>query len=979
MIKLYRFSTFCVVFLFFQAIYAQFPMNSNSLFIDDGGYVDYYPNFITVFPSNLRNHYPCPTGYENPQTLTIHDSNDNSVATFSGGMRMGEFAYFPCRSSDSANYATMKRLKYGSPTNLLNTITVTFPNPVWFTDISFHGKPNQEIKVTLDDTATASFHLTLQEPYRAFFWHDFPGAELPQRISTIKVESLSPDWNFEVSSVSYINPAILGTGGPAPAPTPGTPLVFVPGIAGSKLRLNPGTPNSEIRWIPHNIYTSLSDPLGLSVLALNSNGESVNNIDVPGVARDEPKPVGENDHTYQELLDNTLLVRAKYTEYEISNNPYYRTLGGCLTNQTPRPTLFVFAYDWRKSNTQNTAALKEYIDCVRLIYHDVDPDQKVDMVAHSMGGLLSRRYILDYPSDNHVSKLITVNSPFLGAPRAIHVMETGSFLSGAFDSENGGDEIPSFISAKVMRVLANNFRGAHELLPSYNYFRLASMNPFSIDDRPQSYGQTRDWMNARHTNTRPADNTANFHDYVNADGNKQEDWSGDTTGVQYFHIYGKQRTNRTVGSVRMENYTLCRTDEIDCIGLPLLGQIYYIGTRFRPIPAEGDGTVALASAKRIGNGFDLNYRQNSAENPFRFIIKPSGSESDTAADHNESLKNRRVLNEIVTLLKGESNHNLSVDTENSFAKTAEPQEPSFFVTASNIEGFHFGDGPLPAGAFVATSGLNSTGETVAIPIGEKCAWFATPAYAQEVITFKNDGTPMEIEVVKGVDYETATEYVKYSNLVLPANVAIELRISPNGIEDVHYDNDGDGYPETLISPSVHITGSLAKDITQPVLSYNFQQQGSQQLLTLSATDSESGLRQIRYSTDGQHFYPYSNPVSINYGQFQKVYAFAEDNNRNKTGISTINVPLSPTAAEVSVSGRVFSRQNRGVGRASVMIISTNGNFSKTVRTNQFGYFNFTDVPAGNDYIISVIHKLFTFNSQVLSLNDNVDDLVFTAN
>jgi hypothetical protein len=238
---------------------------------------------------------------------------------------------------------------------------------------------------------------------------------------------------------------------------------------------------------------------------------------------------------------------------------------------------------------------------------------------------------------------------------------------------------------------------------------------------------------------------------------------------------------------------------------------------------------------------------------------------------------------------------------------------------------------------------------------------------------------MEIEVVKGVDYENATQQVRYSNLVLPANVLIELKLTPNGIENVRYDSNGDGFPETQINPTVSVVGALAKDITQPVLNYTFNQQGSDQVLTLTAIDSESGLRQIRYSTDGQHFYPYTNPVSINPAQFQRVYAFAEDNNRNKSGIATINVPLSPSAAEALVSGRVLNQQNRGVSRAIVTISSTNGVFSRTARSNPFGYFGFSEIPTGNEYIISINHKSYVFNSQVLNVVDNIGDLIFTAN
>jgi Lecithin:cholesterol acyltransferase/Carboxypeptidase regulatory-like domain len=992
--KLYAISTFFIIFLTVNSVYAQFPYASGLYYSLERSIIYYNYQEFTTFPNSLES-YGCPRGYDSPRDLVVRDPAGNPFVTFSGGMRMGRFAHAPCFNSMRSSYATTKVLEreYNTPTNLTDTITITFPNPVKFSDVFIEGKPDQQIRVTLDGgTLSTTINLTADRPYESVNWYDFAGISSAPVVSTITIKSLSDNWNFEVYSVSTFRPpggggSGTGTGG-EPPPPPDTPLVFVPGIAGSKLRLNPGTVNSEIRWLPSSLHASLNDPLGLSVLALDSSGESVNNIDVPDIIRDDPVATVSSQNVYKTLIDRLTNTKGRYKEYEVDDYPYFRTLAGCKTNQTPKPTLFVFAYDWRKNNAQNTAALKEYIDCVRLIYHDVNPNQKVNIVAHSMGGLLSRRYILDYPNDNNVKKLITVNSPFLGAPRAIHVMETGSFLSGAYDSV----EAPSFISARVMRNLANNFKGAHELLPSLNYFRLTpnidTFSELSSFGSIQHYGytETTNWLNAKHPISLPANTMASFHDYVNPQGNKQEDWSNDTTGVQYFHIYSKQRTNRTVGGVRVENYTLCNDLEIDCIGsVPIPGTLSSIGTRYRPFPTEGDGTVALPSARRVGNGIDLNYRQNSLDNPFRFIMKPNDSETDVAADHNESLKNPRILNEIVRLLKGDTNYELNIDLNTSFAKLdEEPQSPSYFVTLTNIKRLRFGENERPRSIdfntkFVGTSGLSGSSESIAIPTGENSAWIATPGYAEETINFKNDGTPMEIEIVKGVDYETATDYIKYSNLVLPANVAISLKVSPDGIEDVHYDADNDGYPETVLSPTVYETGTLAKDINQPVLSYNLQQQGFQHLLTLAATDTESGLRQIRYSTDGQHFYPYTNPVLINPAQFQKVYAFAEDNNRNKTGISTINIPLSPTASNASVSGRIINQKNRGISQASVTITATNGTLSKTVRTNPLGYFNFADIPSGTDYIISVRHKKYTFNSQVLSVQDNVADLILTAN
>lgn len=68
--------------------------------------------------------------------------------------------------------------------------------------------------------------------------------------------------------------------------------------------------------------------------------------------------------------------------------------------------LFVFPYDWRKPLTNLADDLKIYVD-------DKVPTGKVDLIGHSMGGLVARAYAQKYGTDK-VDKILTVGSPHLG-------------------------------------------------------------------------------------------------------------------------------------------------------------------------------------------------------------------------------------------------------------------------------------------------------------------------------------------------------------------------------------------------------------------------------------------------------------------------------------------------------------------------------------------------------------------------------------
>jgi hypothetical protein len=87
--------------------------------------------------------------------------------------------------------------------------------------------------------------------------------------------------------------------------------------------------------------------------------------------------------------------------------------------------------------------------------------------------------------------------------------------------------------------------------------------------------------------------------------------------------------------------------------------------------------------------------------------------------------------------------------------------------------------------------------------------------------------------------------------------------------------------------------------------------------------------------------------------------------------------LSPTAATVNVGGRVSASDGRAIYRARVSITNSNGE-TQTVLTNQFGYFRFDEIAVGETYIISVRHKIYQFNSQVVSVFEEIQNADFTA-
>ncbi len=86
------------------------------------------------------------------------------------------------------------------------------------------------------------------------------------------------------------------------------------------------------------------------------------------------------------------------------------------------------------------------------------------------------------------------------------------------------------------------------------------------------------------------------------------------------------------------------------------------------------------------------------------------------------------------------------------------------------------------------------------------------------------------------------------------------------------------------------------------------------------------------------------------------------------------VPAS--AASGVIQGGVFSGDGRNVPKAFVTLSGNGATF--TAMTNPFGYFRFNEVPFGETYIVQVRSKQYVFAPQIITFNEDINDLNFTA-
>jgi len=87
--------------------------------------------------------------------------------------------------------------------------------------------------------------------------------------------------------------------------------------------------------------------------------------------------------------------------------------------------------------------------------------------------------------------------------------------------------------------------------------------------------------------------------------------------------------------------------------------------------------------------------------------------------------------------------------------------------------------------------------------------------------------------------------------------------------------------------------------------------------------------------------------------------------------------LSPTAATVSVGGRVIDASGRPVRNATLQLMQATGGRTRVI-TNAFGYFQFDNVVVGSTYVITTTARGMQFSPRVINVTDAITELEIQA-
>lgn len=376
-----------------------------------------------------------------------------------------------------------------------------------------------------------------------------------------------------------------------------TPVLIVPGLMGTEMKKD-----NELLWadIPRMVNPFNSDNF-MDPLAFSG---SLSPID-SGVYKDDViriKTVLGYVFDYTDGLINEFEGQG-YVEGEM---------------------LFAFPYDWRYGVTgkfsdgrTNSDLLAEKIQSIR----QQTGSNEVDVVAHSLGGLVVKKYVIDHQADNYINKVVFVGVPNTGAPKVVKALLQGDNFGvlGLSDQE--------------MKKISENMPAAYDLLPSQQYFNAKGSFVQVVDEGdiyswsgslPQvtvndlNFEQTKNFLNnEKNLNTLALTNASNLHtaDFDNFDLR--------TAGISVYALDGCK--SGTIGKVVERRF------------------VNFLGNNVveynQPKMVPGDGTVPFESATNL---------PIDSQNKFYFL----------SSSHSKALSANGLRQKIVNLIFGS---NLNVD------------------------------------------------------------------------------------------------------------------------------------------------------------------------------------------------------------------------------------------------------------------------------------------------------------------------------
>lgn len=680
-----------------------------------------------------------------------------------------------------------------------------------------------------------------------------------------------------------------------------TPLIFIPGMAGSELKTS-----ETVNWFQPDGH-SQND----SFAHFYPEGEKVwvNTLEAIKPGNDDYFDILRMSENGQSSIADLALTGTLFDGYQGAID--FFVSNGYTLNQD----FFIFPYDWRKDISATASLLDEKIESIK----QQAGSTKVDIIAHSMGGLAARNYIKDPEKAQNVRKLFTLGTPHLGSVKFLKALKYGDCLKYEI-----GSTCLSIASSELKDVVQNMI-SAYQLAPSQEYFNFYSGNknypyPYKTESGALNYAQIKNLLTEFNHNTSLFTPSEDFHNLDSLLSN--------TNGVDVTVIAGSGRA--TLGQIIEEKRK------------NLFGKEY---VHKDILNINGDETVPLFSASLNDSSRNLS-------------LLGLAKAYYTNQEHGELVTSGPALNLVKNILNSVNNLPDGVSSEPyPFKGTKVSVHSPVNIHVYDALGNH--TGPLANGDFEA----NIPGSLYDSLDDAKFIWL--PDDGEYSIKFEATGEGNFDFKIDQYENNENTKTILYNDIPLTENTKAETSYNSSSEPPILFvDNDGNGTIDLNVNPSSILTGDNVSDQTAPQTTIELSgTEGlngwykSDVIVTLNSQDDEngSGILKTEYSMDdGETINIYTEPFTISKEAISKLKFRSIDNAGNEEEPREIEIKIDKTSPEAKIFIDISKRDLAVAGVDANPTAITFTSDTSTKRNDDFIYM-ITDL-AGNNLRLVVHDK-----------------------
>ena len=243
---------------------------------------------------------------------------------------------------------------------------------------------------------------------------------------------------------------------------------------------------------------------------------------------------------------------------------------------------FYYPYDWRIDIEDQSLKLSEKVNVIL----NQEGSKHVNIIAHSMGGLIAEHFIKQWAAPSTVKSLVTLGTPHLGAPKVLKGLLCGEV----------GNPLDYFLEDWRVHAAVLNMSSAYQLSPGRAYFTkypdgifrdYSGDTPFVFNSYDETWEYFRDkdlevvspflmsMLSGLGESYTPQINFPLLQEADQFHANLDGQWNGSDYGVNSYNVVG--------------------------CGIKTTSQLILTGEGMQEDFTAGDGTVPSLSAAEVGS------------------------------------------------------------------------------------------------------------------------------------------------------------------------------------------------------------------------------------------------------------------------------------------------------------------------------------------------------------------------------------------